>query len=156
MYKSTCCFTGHRNLPTNKIEYIIKLLDYEIESLIHKGFTDFISGGALGFDMIAASLVIAKKELGYDIRLIFALPCKNQEKYWPKAHVLLYKQLLEEADEICYISDEYSLDCMEKRNQYMVDQSAYCICCLWQSKGGTFETVNYARKQRIKVINVAP
>ena len=36
---------------------------------------NFISGGALGFDQIAASLVITKKQQGLGIRLIFALPC---------------------------------------------------------------------------------
>jgi len=60
------CFTGHRKLLANKIEYIIKRLSDEIENLIRQGVTDFISGGALGFDQIAASLVVAKKEMGAD------------------------------------------------------------------------------------------
>lgn len=59
MKKFTCCFTGHRNLPAGKI---VKILDREIENLIDKGVTHFISGGALGFDQIAASLIIYKKE----------------------------------------------------------------------------------------------
>ncbi|NLO84719.1 MAG: DUF1273 domain-containing protein [Clostridiales bacterium] len=59
-----CCFTGHRNLPAKKIEKIILNLDREIENLIAKGITDFISGGAIGFDQIAASLIIAKKKMG--------------------------------------------------------------------------------------------
>jgi len=57
----TCCFTGHRVLPANQIEGIIIRLDEEIDRLIVQGITDFISGGALGFDQIAASLIIAKK-----------------------------------------------------------------------------------------------
>lgn len=79
---NTCCFTGHRNLPAKKIEKIILNLDREIENLIAKGVTDFISGGAIGLDQIAASLILAKKEMGNaNIRLIFALPCKNQEEF---------------------------------------------------------------------------
>jgi len=33
----------------------------------------------MGFDQIAASLVIGKKQQGADIRLILALPCRNQD-----------------------------------------------------------------------------
>jgi hypothetical protein len=50
MKEQTCCFTGHRKLPKAKIEQIVINLDHEIEKLIQKGVTTFISGGALGFD----------------------------------------------------------------------------------------------------------
>ncbi|MCD7948112.1 MAG: hypothetical protein LUG13_07460 [Oscillospiraceae bacterium] len=62
--KHTCCFTGHRKLPADKIERMIVNLDKEIDNLIAQGVTDFISGGAVGFDQIAASLVVAKKRNG--------------------------------------------------------------------------------------------
>lgn len=48
MVNNTCCFTGHRTLPAKKIEKIMMKLDREIENLIAKGMTDFISGGAIG------------------------------------------------------------------------------------------------------------
>lgn len=43
---------------------MVKRLDREVENLIGLGVTNFISGGALGFDQIAASLIVAKKEMG--------------------------------------------------------------------------------------------
>ena len=113
MENYTCCFTGHRNLPANKIEKIINNLDCEIENLITKGITSFISGGALGFDQIAASWIVAKKEMGKNIRLIFALPCRNQDDLWSEQQKQLYKDLLSEADEIIYISEEYNTSCMK-------------------------------------------
>ena len=128
--KSVCFFTGHRKLPADKIEHIITRLDSEIDRLIKLGVTDFISGGALGFDQIAASLIVAKKEMGHNIRLIFALPCKNQDKDWTAEQKQLYRSLLSEADEVRYISEEYTADCMKKRNYYMVDNSAYCVCAI--------------------------
>lgn len=66
----TCCFTGHRRLPKDKIEHIIIRLNQEVDNLISQGVTNFISGGVLGFDQIAASLIVAKKEMGYNVRLI--------------------------------------------------------------------------------------
>lgn len=46
----TCCFTGHRRLPKEKMRHIVKRLDQEVENLISQGVTDFISGGALEID----------------------------------------------------------------------------------------------------------
>jgi uncharacterized phage-like protein YoqJ len=155
MKDQTCCFSGHRKLPKNKIEQIVKRLDCEIDNLINQGITDFISGGALGFDQIAASLIIAKKEMGRRIRLIFALPCKCQDKLWNVEQKMLYRSLLAEADEITYISEEYIDGCMKKRNKYMVDHSSYCICALLRTFNGTDQTVRYARQKGLSVINVA-
>lgn len=153
-FSHTCCFTGHRTLPVNKIQNIVVDLDHEIEKLIAQGVTNFISGGALGFDQMAASLIVAKKEMGKDIRLIFALPCKNQDAQWNEKQKELYNGLLGEADEIIYVSENYDPFCMKRRNQYMVEHSAYCICALLQEKSGTAQTVRYARKKGLKVINI--
>ena len=151
----TCCFIGHRNLPHDKIEKIVLNLNREIENLIAQGVTDFISAGALGFDQVAASLIIAKKEMGNRIRLVFALPCKNQDELWTDEQKRLYHNLLAEADEVIYVSEKYTDGCMKKRNRYMVDNSAYCICARLYPISGTDQTVKYARQQGLKVINVA-
>jgi len=57
-----CCFSGHRKLLQSKIESIVKLLHIEIDNLIHEGVKDFISGGALGFDLLVASLIVARRK----------------------------------------------------------------------------------------------
>lgn len=79
---NTCCFTGHRKLPEHKIEGILKHLDQEVDNLINQGVLDFVSGGAIGFDLIAASLIAAKKKMGKVVRLTFALPYPNHYEYW--------------------------------------------------------------------------
>lgn len=154
MNDKTCCFTGHRNLPANKIERIVMNLDREIENLIANGVTDFIFGGALGFDQIAASFIVAKKEMGRNIRLIFALPCKNQDELWNEKQRGLYQNLLGEADEIVYVSEEYAPSCKKRRNKYMVEHSAYCICALLHEKSGTGQTVRFAHKKGLRIVNV--
>lgn len=151
----TCCFTGHRRLPKEKIEQVVIRLNQEVEALISQGITNFISGGALGFDQIAASLIVAKKEMGYNVRLIFALPCRNQDELWNAEQKKLYHGLLGEAEEIIYVSEEYHAGCMKKRNRYMVDQSAYCICAHLYTMSGTEQTVKYARRKGLRIIDVA-
>lgn len=151
----TRCFTGHRRLPKDKIQQIIIRINQEVDNLIRQGVTDFISDGALGFDQIAASLIVAKKEMGHDIRLIFALPCKNQDAQWSFEQKRLYHGLLGEADEIIYVSEEYTDDCMKKRNHFMVDRSAYCICAMVYPTGGTVQTVRYAKEKGLIYVNVS-
>ena len=152
---NAACFTGHRTLSNKKIERIVKCLKEEIDSLIQQGVTDYITGGALGFDHIVASMIISKKEQGAEIRLIFALPCRNQDDKWTERQKQLYRSLLAEADEIIYVAEEYTTDCMKKRNFFMVENSAYCICALTKEISGTGQTVRYAQQQGLKVVNVA-
>ena len=113
-------------------------------------------GGALGFDQIAASLIVAKKEMGKEVRLVFALPWKDQDKLWRVKQKELYRNLLSEADEILYVAQEYADGCMKKRNRYMVDASAYCICALLHRRSGTAQTLRYAGQAGVKVIYVMP
>lgn len=155
MKDKTCCFSGHRNLPTNKVDHILKRLEQEIENLINQGVTTFISGGAINFDQTAASMIIEKRQLGANIQLVFMLPCHNQDKLWKPEQKLHYRTLLNKADKILYISDEYTKDCMKLRNYAMVDNSNYCICAFLHGASGTSQTVAYAKKMGLTVINVA-
>ena len=80
--KYTCFFVGHRTIPTKKIKGIVINLNIEIDKLIKRGVTNFISNGAVGFGHIAAFSIIAKKKNGANIRLILALPCQTQDERW--------------------------------------------------------------------------
>ena len=150
----TCCFTGHRMISKeNKIFVAEKT--YEIcEELIKVGYTDFIAGGALGFDTIAAQCVLKLREKYEKVKLILALPCKNQCKGWKSADVEIYEEISKKADEIIYVSEEYYPDCMKKRNRFMVDESSVCIAYLTRMSGGTAYTVTYAVEQGKKIIFV--
>ena len=58
---TTCCFTGHRNIPFSEREQILSVLTEKIEELISTGIAVFINGGALGFDTLAAQTVLELK-----------------------------------------------------------------------------------------------
>ena len=72
-----CCFTGHRFISNEHMDKIEKNLPIVIRTLAECGITEFLSGGALGFDMIAAKAVIREREKNGDIRLVLTLPCMN-------------------------------------------------------------------------------
>ena len=147
--ENTCCFFGHRSLPKKRFEYIIKRLDLEIDNLINQGVTNFISGGELGFEQIAASIVLVKREMGANVRLILALPCQNQDKKLTAGQKRLYHTLLSEASEVRYVVD----DCMKKRDYSIVDNASYCICYFTNTNSHceAAQTLRYAEQKGLTV-----
>lgn len=155
MKEKTCCFTGHRNIPSGQYQKIFAKTEEMIESLIIKGYLYFGAGGAVGFDTIAAFAVLKLKERYPDIRLILVLPCLSQTRGWAQEDIEIYEDIKQKADKVVYTSQEYTRGCMHKRNRHLVDNSSACISYLTEEKGGTFYTVNYAKSQGVEVINIA-
>lgn len=122
---------------------------------IEQGYRYFGCGGALGFDTLAAQTVLRLREIYPEIRLILVLPCRDQTRGWKQADVAEYDRIMKAADKVTYTSEQYYSGCMHKRNRHLVDNSSLCICYLTEQSGGTAYTVNYARSQGLKIINVA-
>jgi len=154
MRSKTCCFTGHRDLSLTEQESIVRKLDQTVTGLIQSGVRYFGAGGARGFDTLAAQAVLRLREQYPHIRLILVLPCKSQTRGWWKEDIQKYEAILAAADKIKYISQEYTRNCMLKRNRHLVDHSGVCVCYLRDSAGGTAYTVDYARKNGVPVINL--
>ena len=130
-------------------------LEALLRELIEKeGFTDFRAGGAVGFDSVAALTVLKLKEDYPNVKLHLILPCKNQERFFSAFERNLYKYTIEKADSVSYIQEKYSDGVMHIRNRALVTGSDLCIAYLAIAKGGTFQTVNIARRQKVRVINV--
>ena len=142
----TCCFTGHRIIPKSKEYEIFKKTKDAVISLIEKGVKYFGTGGAIGYDTIAAQVVLSLKEKYPFIKLIVVCPCKNQDARWNEKQKQAYRGILKLADKIVVLSDTYYNGCMQVRNRHLVDNSKYCICYLTRNFGGTYSTVRYANK----------
>ena len=151
----TCCFTGHRVIPSGEKETIRNLLETAIEKAIQDGYRFFRTGGALGFDTLAAQTVLTLKQQYPHIRLILVLPCINQANGWKQADIDEYERIKSLADKVVYTSTEYTYGCMHKRNRHLVDNSSLCICYLTKVSGGTAYTVRYAESKKISVFNLA-
>ena len=112
--RKACCFTGHRSFMKDKNEINLARLNSEIDRLIELGVSVFYSGGALGFDQVSASIIIKKRDEGKNIELIFALPYKNQDELWNQTQKIFYRNLLNKGNEIVYVSNTFSKDCMHQ------------------------------------------
>ena len=150
-----CCFTGHRTLPSAVALPLAHALDRQLEALVAQGVTEFRTGGALGFDTLAALRVLALREKHPACRLALYLPCRGQSDAWREGERALYDDILAKADEVHFVNQHYSPTCMQERNRALVDGSDICIAYLTRSTGGTRQTFLYALRQGLEVINIA-
>ena len=147
------CFTGHRIIPLFERATLSKLLEKAVIESIENGYRYFGAGGALGFDTMASFTVLRLRNKYPQIKLILVLPCENQTRSWKAADIEKYEHIKSQADKVVYVSKEYTRDCMHKRNRHLVDNSSLSICYLTKP-GGTAYTVNYAKDNGLKVINL--
>ncbi|MGN1019142.1 MAG: SLOG family protein [Aristaeellaceae bacterium] len=151
----TVCFTGHRHIAAEALPALTSKLDRMLEQLYSRGYRDFLSGGALGFDLLAAEAVLSLRQAHPDVRLIMVLPCSNQTSRWTEQDCRRYERILYAADETRVLSPAYYEGCMLVRNRHMVDHCALCLCYMTAPRGGTLSTVSYALKEAVPVINLA-
>ena len=158
----TCCITGHRpqSLPWGFCEGDARCaamraeLGRTIAGLYERGYRRFITGMALGVDMIFAETVL--EELPPDgVLLAAAVPFPGQPDRWPAQEQARYRAILERCGEVHTLSPEYITGCMQARNRWMVGQSGVVIA-VWngQMRGGTYGTLRYARDRGREVLIV--
>lgn len=150
-----CCFTGHRPEKLAVDETTAeKMLEEAIRKSIIEGYRTFISGMARGIDIWAAQIVIKLKNEGADIHLICASPFEGFEDSWSSHWKEKYRTILKEADVVKYISPSYNRSCFQIRNEWMVDHSNRVIAFYNGEPGGTLNTINYAQRKNVEVINL--
>lgn len=130
----------------------------EIQAVITlQGVSTGITGMALGIDQLFAR---ACREL--NIPFIAAIPFKGQEHMWPIESQNLYFVLLQKAlyIQVCDINKSvtwleyqgliqttFTSAKMQKRNEWMVDNSDKTLAVWDGTSGGTANCVEYARRK---------
>lgn len=158
----TVCFTGHRPNKlggyneNNPIAKRVKdTLRTVIQNAIDKGYTHFISGGALGVDQWAAEIVLDLKSRG--ATLTIAVPHRGYGSNWTPQSKRRYEDIISRADEVIYLSqEEYSPVLMQKRNEWMVDHSDVVIAVWDGTSGGTCNCVRYAKSKKKPIKHINP
>ena len=161
----TCAFTGHRpqNLPwqfneadTNCLK-LKQILNQQISQLAKNGFTDFLSGMALGSDTWAAEAVLNLRKKKPALKLHCILPCKTQAEKWPVSEQERYQKILAQADSIFFTSRNYHPNCMLERNRFMVEK-AHLLLAVYngQPHSGTAAAVRHAQRLSCDIIIINP
>lgn len=153
--ETTCFFTGHRSYPREQYESIRSATESIIRTLYDEGYRNFICGGALGYDQLAAETVMRLRNNEYaDMKLHLYIPCEGQAANFAPGDKFAYDYVRERADSEKVLYPRYVRGCMHARNRAMADDSSICIAYLKKPTGGTAYTVDYAQKKGIKIIYI--
>lgn len=151
MYENCVSFTGHRSAPFS----LSKSLDNVIEQLYQQGYTTFLSGMALGFDMLAAEAVLRAKANHHDIKLVAVLPMPEQAARFSKESKIRHETILQQADQKIITSQSFTnYGVYHIRNRYLVEHCSILVSYYDGTPGGTQKTIEFARKIGRKIINI--
>ena len=152
----SCAFSGHRAIPASSGQALRDLLMRAITYAYEQGCRDFLAGGAVGFDTLAAREVIRFRIAYPDVRLVLLLPCIEQDVKWSEAQKDAYRYTLSVADEVVYLSDEYTKSCIRERNFMLASRADIMICYLGRRDSGSGQTAAMADKMGKQIYNLYP
>ena len=151
-----CSFTGHRQIKRTHTAPLPELLDRAVEYAYSQGCRLFLSGGAVGFDTLAARRVLAFRVTHPDVELELVLPCLNQDEKWTDPQKDAYAFLLSRADRVRYVAEEYSEGCMRERNAILASEADLLIAYISRPSSGSAQTARMAEKLGKRVYNLYP
>ena len=154
--EKTCCFTGYRaaKLPWGYNETdpdcvtLKAVIADAVEAAYEAGFRHFICGMATGIDTYFGEAVAALRDERPEITLEAAAPFRGHAESLPRSQQERCARLLAACDTVTVLSEERTRRCMMERNRYMVDRSSLVIAVYDGKRGGTYNTVRYAEKQK--------
>ena len=152
---ATAAFTGHRWYDSSRKHSVRKKIEECVREAYRNGITNFISGMAIGFDLLAAEVVLSLRHECPAITLTAVLPFREQASRFNELNRCRYYKCLSQADDIVILSNDYTAKCYLERDRFMVEHSSLLIACYdGRNRGGTFWTVNYAARTGKNVINI--
>ena len=152
MRQYRCAFTGHRpEKVTGTESKILVDLRKEILQAIDNGYRVFLTGMSRGVDLWAADIVIELRRYNKDLKLMCVIPFEGIEERWPVDWKKHYSLVRKQADWVQVLSDRYSPDVYQNRNQWLINHSSRLIAVFNGDSSGTGNTIQYAQEQGIAV-----
>ncbi len=148
--------TPHRGLKCVDLDGSLRqLLSERILEVYHHGCRNFLSGGAVGFDLLAAEVVLSLKALCRDISLVLVIPFDGQDEKYSHEDKLMYERILREANQVIVINETgYDVAAYHLRNDFLVRHSSHIIAYSNGRGKGTRSTIKLAKKLGVEVDNL--
>lgn len=161
--EQACCFTGHRppklsfgfDESAEACVALKKRMLQESVRLYEQGIRTYYIGMAQGVDLWAGEIVAGMKRMLEGVRMVAVIPYADQARSWNQEMQSRYAAVMESADEVIQISQQFTKACLHQRNRYMVEHASHMIAVYNGSSGGTKSTLAYATRRglTIKVID---
>jgi len=156
-----CFFSGHRELPKDKMNDIFTVTRQQItNAVVNYSIKDFYAGGAVGFDMIAAMMVLSIKRGKYNhINLHLILPTPDYGRFQWKTvqEIEYYRLILQGVKTVETISPTTYTGINFVRNKRLVELGCNLGIVYAEPKhesGGTYSTIKMAQKDGTRIINI--
>ncbi len=147
--KIRCTFAGHSEIHNLNLVEAIKTTAKEL--IIEYGVNEFWVGHYGDFDHYAAKAIWELKQ-EYDIELVLVIPYltkeieEYKEEYYRNFDAVLMADIPEKTPRNLKII---------KANQYMVNESEFLICYVKNSWGGAVKTLEYSKRKKKIIYNLA-
>ena len=152
MQVKTCCMTGYREIPAEKLDEVRRELEREIGAALEDGYREFLTSFEDGAGMLFARLVKKQREKYPDIYLEVVIHPKHLERFTREQWELLSK-----SDGIKPLCEECQQDYPLSVTRYLVGQSERVIAVyIEQSDKDTLYSMDYARtmKRDLRIIEI--
>jgi uncharacterized phage-like protein YoqJ len=137
----SCCITGHRNIPEDKVQYVHQELKTAVLEAIRDGYCNYISGFAPGTDIVFAQIIVELQSKYPQITLEAALPYPK----WTSNRDKKSRDILSKCTRIGIHSPQYHANCFLVRNRFMVNTCKRVIAVYdGRENGGTVSIMRYA------------
>lgn len=155
MRERTCCFTGHRDIPADRLQMVMTGTEAKVRELISQGYRYFGIGGAMGYDTIVAEMLFRLREREYpEIKIILVYPFDGFISRWSDSQQATYARLLPMYDKRVCVCKSASREAYLARDRHLIDYSSACIAYCTRQTGGTAYTIRYAAARGVPVFNV--
>ena len=149
---------GHGDPDTPETQKLIATLREQIEDAIERGKIIYIQGAMTGFDILCGEQIILLKEKHPQIRLVTVAPYQerffSREPCWTPDWIHRAREVFSRQDIGVKLSERYYPGVYYERNRTMIDHSSELICYHDGGKGGTAQTVRYAKGRGLPVYNL--
>ncbi|MFI3294056.1 MAG: SLOG family protein [Rikenellaceae bacterium] len=162
--EKSIAFTGNRTLtspdgtPQHELKAILcnRLEELLEDEYLNNGITTFISGMAIGWDMLCATVVVELKRKHPEIRLVAALPFIEQADKYSEADKAQYRHLIDNADFTIAIGGyTYTNQAYHDRNDFLIANATKLIAYHnGKPRSGTASTIRKATDLGIEVLNL--
>ena len=149
----TVAFFGHRFID-NFFVTEEQLREVISDFLRNNQYVEFLVGRNGDFDQMVSSTVLrCKRNIRDDnSSLVLVLPYATSEFENNEDSFYNYYDEIEICDES---ASTHFKNAIQTRNRSMVDRADLVVCYIERQEGGAFQTVQYAKKQNKRIINLA-
>lgn len=128
----------------------------EIEKVVLTGHHRFLCGFTAGVDLLLAETVLELRGKYPSIMLESVMAYENEAAKWPEPIREQYYDLLEYCDAERLLQTRFSMDCLIRRNRYLVDHADILLTVTEGLLGNPLQAIHYAALQGKSVLCISP